>query len=306
MLTRYKLPLLGCLGLFAWLAIAASAQATDHFIVQCSYSHSLPDDPIVYPGQPGASHLHDFVGNATTDANSTYSSLLGQPTTCGAPADTAAYWMPAMWIGQTRYVPKYARAYYSRDAPAGVKVVAFPANTQIVAGDKTRTTPSPGIVSFSCGASTPGDSPSSGQAPYDCKSRLGGDDSHDGLVGRVLFPHCWDGVGNQQADFMGYTATCPLGWKYVPRIRLGFHYFACGANATIWPIGQMTPPPTAGVTTFGSMPGMLPWTAFHADFFNSWNQSGLTAEINKVLNVQPNNLGTFDGPKVGDPGTPTC
>jgi hypothetical protein len=290
------------------LALPARAHATDHFIVQCSYSHSLPDDPIVFPGQPGASHLHDFAGNAGTDANSTYQSLLPGPSTCGTPSgvDNAAYWMPAMWVGTKRYVPKYMRIYYSRDAPAGVHVVAFPPGAELLAGDKTKTTPSPGIVSFSCGAGTAGDPPQSAQAPYDCKNLLTGDDSKDGTVGRVIFPHCWDGIGTDTSAFTGYGATCPLGWKYVPRLRLGFHYFACGANGTIWPLGQMTPAPGPGVVTFGSMPGMMPWTAFHADFFNGWNQMALQAEIDKVLNTQPNSLGTFDGKKVGDPGTPIC
>src|SRR5437773_1769395 len=45
------------------------------FVVSCPFSHRLPDDPIVYPGQPGASHLHDFFGNTSVDAASTYSQL---------------------------------------------------------------------------------------------------------------------------------------------------------------------------------------------------------------------------------------
>ena len=32
------------------------------------YSHTASDDPIVYPGQPGQSHLHEFFGNTDVDA----------------------------------------------------------------------------------------------------------------------------------------------------------------------------------------------------------------------------------------------
>ena len=32
---------------------------------------NLPDDPIVFPGLPGASHMHTFMGNTTTNASST-------------------------------------------------------------------------------------------------------------------------------------------------------------------------------------------------------------------------------------------
>src|SRR5215207_9393185 len=38
------------------------------WIVSCMYSHSLNDDPIVYPGQVGRAHLHDFSGANTTNA----------------------------------------------------------------------------------------------------------------------------------------------------------------------------------------------------------------------------------------------
>lgn len=289
-----RLILAAMLALLAAFMLPAQARATDEFIIQCSYSHSAPDDPIVYPGQPGASHLHDFMGNTTTDAWSTLASLRPGPSTCGTPAgvDNAAYWMPAMWIGSKRYIPKYTRVYYKRDAPSPVRVVAYPPGAELIAGDKTRLTPSPGIVSFSCGAHTAGDSPTSGQAPYDCKPYLGGDDSRDGLVGRVIFPHCWDGTGTAPTDFAGYAATCPAGWRYVPRIRMGFHYFACGA--------------TPANTTFGSQPGEMPWTGLHADFYNAWDQAALTREIDAALNTQPNRLGTFFGKKVGDPGAPSC
>ncbi len=285
------------------LVSTTTAHATNQFVVQCAYSHSAPDDPIVFPGLPGASHLHDFMGNTTTDAFSTLSTLLAGPSTCGTPAgvDNAAYWMPAMWIGQTQYLPKYARVYYVRDAPLGVTVVPYPAGAEMIAGDKTRTTPSPGIVSFSCGAKTTGDVPAAGNGPYDCKPYLlSHDDSRDGLIGRVIFPHCWDGIGNTPDDFSGYGAKCPVGTLYVPRLRISFHYFACGADDAI------TSTPGPNDVTFGSQPGEIPWTGLHADFFNAWNQASLQSEVDRALNTQPNSLGIFFGKKVGDPGTPTC
>ena len=41
------------------------------FQANCSANHALPDDPIVFPGQPGASHMHTFMGNTTTNAATT-------------------------------------------------------------------------------------------------------------------------------------------------------------------------------------------------------------------------------------------
>jgi hypothetical protein len=55
-----------------------------------------PDDPIVYPKQPGASHLHDFFGNTTTNAFSAYAGMLAGGTNCQGPGDTAASWAPAL------------------------------------------------------------------------------------------------------------------------------------------------------------------------------------------------------------------
>src|SRR6185436_5702850 len=42
-------------------AIAApAASATPRFHVECPFHHFNKDDPIVYPGQRGASHMHTF------------------------------------------------------------------------------------------------------------------------------------------------------------------------------------------------------------------------------------------------------
>ena len=41
----------------------------------CGAGQILYDDPIVYPGQPGRSHLHQFYGNTAADAHSTFASI---------------------------------------------------------------------------------------------------------------------------------------------------------------------------------------------------------------------------------------
>src|SRR5438034_2889321 len=42
-----------------------------NFVSGCRFSHRNTDDPIVFPGQPGKSHDHTFIGNDSTDAFST-------------------------------------------------------------------------------------------------------------------------------------------------------------------------------------------------------------------------------------------
>ena len=67
-----------------------------NFVSHCAFSHRAPDDPIVYPGRPGASHDHTFLGSTSTDANSTNASLRAAATTCKRRGETAAYWVPTL------------------------------------------------------------------------------------------------------------------------------------------------------------------------------------------------------------------
>ena len=78
------------------------------------------------PGQPGKSHLHQFIGNTAADANSTYQSLRTKGgSTCDNRStpdkafNRSAYWMPAMLDGEGNAIrPDYALVYYKR-IPAG-------------------------------------------------------------------------------------------------------------------------------------------------------------------------------------------
>jgi hypothetical protein len=83
----------------------------------CEPSHLLYDDPIVYPGQVGAAHLHHFFGNASANANSTYATLRasGDGTCQGGPLNRTAYWFPAMIKTDTQKVvkPDFIELYYN-------------------------------------------------------------------------------------------------------------------------------------------------------------------------------------------------
>jgi len=84
------------------------------FVARCPFSHRLNDDPIVYPNQPGVSHLHDFFGSTIVNAftNDTCSLLAG-PTTCNPTGDKSSYWVPTLFdpSGQPVRV-KRATFYY--------------------------------------------------------------------------------------------------------------------------------------------------------------------------------------------------
>ncbi|MGI9607789.1 MAG: DUF1996 domain-containing protein [Acidimicrobiales bacterium] len=85
------------------------------FRTQCSFSHFAYDDPIVFPGQPGAAHLHMFFGNTHANAKSSYTSLRdsGSSTCNGLEGNRTAYWVPAVFdaSGSAR-IPSRIEVYY--------------------------------------------------------------------------------------------------------------------------------------------------------------------------------------------------
>ena len=74
-----------------------------------------PDDPIVFPRQPGRSHDHTYFGARSTDAFSTPASLREDGrTTCRLRADTAAYWAPTLLVDGRAVEPLAVVAFYVR------------------------------------------------------------------------------------------------------------------------------------------------------------------------------------------------
>ncbi|ANN16594.1 hypothetical protein SD37_13620 [Amycolatopsis orientalis] len=75
--------------------------STGSFTVDCGKNengHFNPDNFIAQPGiRNGAQHLHDYVGNLSTNADSNNNSLLGAGTTC-ANGDESAYFWPVVRI----------------------------------------------------------------------------------------------------------------------------------------------------------------------------------------------------------------
>jgi len=174
------------------------------FVVECDLSHTAPDDPIVLPGNPGASHLHEFFGSHDTDAFSTGESLLGTDTSCQNKADTAAYWVPALFNGDERVVPDELIAYYRTGVGVEAsQVKAWPVGLNMLAGDPGAEEPqSVGVVGWTCGASD-----HLTVLPRDCSPRAP-------LALRLTFPDCWDGENLDSADHRGHTAysdngSCP-------------------------------------------------------------------------------------------------
>ena len=105
------------------------------FRVACQYSHFAYDDPIVFPGQPGRSHLHMFFGNTAVDADTTAAELLnhGGGTCNGFELNRSAYWVPALLDGKGHVVvPEKIILYYKTKFPDQVQ--ALPPGLKMISG----------------------------------------------------------------------------------------------------------------------------------------------------------------------------
>jgi hypothetical protein len=220
------------------------------------------DDPIVFPGSPGMSHDHSFVGNATTNAFSTLGSLRAGSTTCRRSQDTAAYWMPTLLVNGQAVEPRGATIYYRRRTLSRLR--AFPPGLKMIAGNSKATSPQDLRVTFwNCGAQA-------GVAPSATVPACPNDRA-EGLRLHVNFPNCWDGVNLDSANHQSHMAysirgACPSTHPVaVPAIALIFHYpSAGGAGVTLASGGQYSG---------------------HADFFNAWQQGALTSLTQRCLNA---------------------
>jgi hypothetical protein len=174
--------------------------------VECKPSHILEEDPILDP-PPGEAHLHQFVGNTATNADSTHESLVSNlKTTCRPAIDTSSYWFPVIREAGKQINPRKVSLYYQ--APGNqTKVKSVVDGLQVITDENI------GDVDYRCGANADTEKP-----PYGCKA--------DGFRIRLHFPDCW----NQQTLNEGSTVSsvngkCPRSHPYrYPAIRMAIHY----------------------------------------------------------------------------------
>jgi Domain of unknown function (DUF1996) len=244
------------------------AQASPGWINVCGYSHKAMADPIVYPGQAIAGHLHDFYGNKTTDGFSTYRSLLQGSTTCALKSDLAAYWVPAVLVGGKHVKPRSANFYYQQITTPLGKIKPFPPRLKVIAGDAHATKPasSTKVVYWGC---TDGGPSSSSTMPVNCKTGW--------VTTHVNFPDCWDGVRTDSVDHKRHMA-----YSVDPRIDGVYH---CPKSHPV-PVPRLTyalefPIHDGRKISLASGPAYT----MHADFFNAWRQRRLRHLVKVCLNA---------------------
>ena len=245
---------------------ALSGDGTGDFRLVCRFSHMNYDDPLVYPGQVGAAHLHTFFGNTNANANSTTSSLKnsGSSTCDGGIVNRSAYWAPSLLDANNMPVPiEYGYVYYKSGyrsvAPANIN--NLPAGLKMIAGNQAATTDqSSDIVSWSC--DTPTYSGDFTSIPNFCGN--GGR-----MVYTITFPQCWNGKDLDSADhkshmaYPGYGTGCPSTHPVaIPVISLRIRYIQNTASTTGWHLSS---------DHYDVNASNIGGKSAHADFMDGWN-----------------------------------
>jgi hypothetical protein len=277
-----RLRILGALTLILFLGAVglpvrpahALEQSRAVFSVKCDITHTAADDPIVFPGQPGRSHLHAFFGNGSVDADTTTRSLVDAASSCHngmGEVDKTGYWVPGLLDGG-RAVPgapgeHRIDAYYTV-LGKNLPVRPMPFGLRMVAGDAKATRPQPiAITSYDCVRF-----PSGGEIT-DRFSVMPTCPAGSYLSARIMFPSCWDGRNLDSPDHKSHMAypvreRCPVSHP-VSLPVLSFR--------VRWKNVRGVLSPRLSLASGGQF-------SMHADFWNAWSPSVMEWLVTNCLN----------------------
>ncbi|WP_260483087.1 DUF1996 domain-containing protein [Sphingomicrobium flavum] len=296
--------------------------------INCDFAHSSYDDPIVYPGQEGAAHLHRFYGHTALDHDSTITSLFttGESSCQGNELNRSAYWVPALLAPD--HDPLTGQRRLDNDGQPGWKVVPAVVGNDDVAheifyysagvSDLGSIQPIPLGLKMIAGSAMgqPGMEQDSSIVRWHCQSWESSDATNprwstsipecaapDRLRMDIFFPSCWNGTDLDSADHKSHLAypvsagsqtVCPSSHP-VPIIRVSFHY-SFGVLPDVFDPATQTSRGwrlasdhyEVSVSTPGGM-------SLHGDWFNAWHPDALEAVlegcIKSELDCHDGNLG---------------
>ncbi|MDR7274250.1 DUF1996 domain-containing protein [Catenuloplanes atrovinosus] len=236
------------------------------FNATCTYSHSAPDDPIVFPGIAGASHMHSFFGNRSTNAKTTTESLFSMTdTTCEPVEDHSAYWMPTLYVDGKEVQSNMFIVYYGSLMKDTTGVMPMPNGMRMLQGDAKRqvNTPVGAQNQFYCsggpldgvGRSADGNFPICGDG---------------GTVHFTMrFPDCWDGKHVDSPNHKdhvtnGFNDACPPSHPVkIPAVTLSIYF------------------PTAGGKDMKLSSGLA--SSMHADGFFAWDVQAMNQRVKNCV-----------------------
>ncbi len=232
------------------------------FQANCNVTRDLPDDPIVYPGLAGASHMHTFMGNTTTNAGSTTASLQSGGTSCIVPGDKSGYWMPTMYNGSQVVTPIGPQViYYKTGVNDYTSVRPWPTGLRFVVGSPTASASEfldASVEGWECGESF-----FNADFPANCPAG-------SQLNVRYQSPSCWDGLYLDTPDHKSHMAypindICPATHPVaVPMIEFKMAFPVSGNMSQV---------------RLSSGRGY----SFHYDFFNVWEPAVLARMVSHCI-----------------------
>ncbi|MEV7168458.1 DUF1996 domain-containing protein [Streptomyces sp. NPDC093224] len=231
---------------------AGRGASTGSFTSSCGRNdngHFNPDNVIVAPGvSNGAHHMHDYVGNNSTDAFSTNDSLARSGTTC-TNGDQSSYYWPVLRLRDGRQErdanapgggldanvgtilkPKQVSITF-KGSPVG-KVTAMPRFLRIITGDAKAFTNGTANAnsSWSC----------TGFENRQLKDKYPVCPKGSDVVRSFTFQSCWDGKNIDSANHRTHVAfpdkngRCQNGFKAIPQLVMRLTYgVAPGARIAV-------------------------------------------------------------------------
>ena len=234
----------------------------------CVVTHLSYDDPVVYPGQPGAAHLHMFYGNTSTDHNTTSANIRqrGNSSCRGGTVNLSAYWSPALYDANMQVrIPHSIFIYYKNFTIERSQLRPIPVGMQMLASQAVLN-----AHQFHFGPH-----------PIDF------DDGSPSVVGLGLtidFPNCAavDAQGNPILSSPGGTSHlayaayngCPASHPYsMPSMSINLVY-NLDPNSR-WQLASDSSPDTQGAT-------------LHADYIAGWTDTAMQTitQCNRDLNEE--------------------
>ena len=218
--------------------------STGSFNARCGRNgegHRNSDNFIVAPGRTnGAHHVHDYVGNTSTDGKSTDESLAAGTTTCDR-GDRSVYFWPV--LRDIRHAGEDAdRPGGGRDGNLGHILTPAEVSLEFLGNPQAKVQPMPRFLRITTGdakAVTNRPTAAHARAMWTCSGIPGRASSTHyplcpagQLVERVgEFPSCWNGAGTDSDDHRSHvafpnpgTGACPAGTVPIPRLRITVSY----------------------------------------------------------------------------------
>ena len=286
--------------------------------INCDFSHSSYNDPIVFPDEEGAAHLHRFYGNTLIDHTTTLESIIttGDSTCQGDELNRSAYWIPALlapeydlvtgerlldddgnpaWTAVPAVVGTNEEAhevfYYSAGVDDLDSIQPVPVGLRMIAGNAKATlsdTQDTSIVRWHCQSweSNDANNPRWSATIPECSAP-------DRVRLDIFFPSCWNGVDLDSPDHKSHMAypirdsdtgemVCPSSHP-VPIVRPSYHY-AFGVRPEVFdPVTRSSTGWRLSSDSYTVTAEAQGGASLHGDWFNAWHPEVMEAMLETCI-----------------------